>query len=47
MSMEECEDWMQEKALEQDMEEIMQREDEVGSGDKESASDAGADEKGF
>jgi hypothetical protein len=47
MSMEECKDWMQEKALERDTEEIARKEDEVGSGDRESALDAGADEKGF
>jgi hypothetical protein len=47
MSMEECKDWMQEKALEWDMEEIVQRDDEVGNGEKESTLDAGAEEKGF
>jgi hypothetical protein len=37
MSMEECEDWMQEKVLEQDTEEIMQRDNETGNREKESA----------
>jgi hypothetical protein len=47
MSMEECEDWMQEKALEQDTEEIARRDDEVGNGEKESALGTGVDEQGF
>jgi hypothetical protein len=38
---------MQEKALKWDMEEIAQRDDDMGNGEKESALDAGADEKGF
>jgi hypothetical protein len=45
--MEECEDWMQEKALEQDTEEIAQRDNETGNGEKESALDTGADEQAF
>jgi hypothetical protein len=47
MSMEECEDWMQEKALERDTEEIARRDNEMENGGKESALDTGADEQGF
>jgi hypothetical protein len=47
MSMEECEDWMQEKALERDTEEIARRDDKSGDGQKESALDTGTNEQGF
>jgi hypothetical protein len=47
MSMEECEDWMQEKALERNTEEIARRDNEMENGEKESALDTGADEQGF